>query len=149
MERGRRELSAQVTDVHTPTQRSRNMAAIRGKDTTPERAVRSVLHSLGYRFRLHRKDLPGKPDIVLPKYHAVIFVHGCFWHCHDCRWGNVIPKTRADFWRDKRGGNVARDERHKLALEAIGWKVVTIWECQSRANAELKALITSELPLRK
>lgn len=135
-----------MTDVHTTEQRSRNMAAIKGRDTKPEMRVRSILHSLGYRYRLHRRDLPGKPDIVLPKYHTVIFVHGCFWHCHDCRWGNVIPKTRAEFWSDKRGGNVARDERHKAALEATGWKVVTIWECQSRSTEELRGLLTLELP---
>lgn len=122
------------------------MAAIKGWNTKPEMRVRSLLHSLGYRYRLHRKDLPGKPDIVLPKYHTVIFVHGCFWHCHDCRWGNVIPKTRAEFWSDKRGGNVARDERHKAALEATGWKVVTIWECQSRSAGELRELLASKLP---
>ena len=122
------------------------MAAIKGWNTKPEMRVRSLLHSLGYRYRLHRKDLPGKPDIVLPKYHTVIFVHGCFWHCHDCRWGNVIPKTRAEFWSDKRGGNVARDERHKAALEATGWKVVTIWECQSRSAGELRVLLASKLP---
>ena len=86
-----------MADVHTPEQRSRNMAAIRGGDTKPEMRVRALLHALGYRFRLHRKDLPGKPDIVLPKYRTVIFVHGCFWHCHDCRYGSVVPSTRADF----------------------------------------------------
>jgi len=122
------------------------MAAIKDRDTKPEMRVRSLLHSLGYRYRLHRKDLPGKPDIVLPKYRTVIFVHGCFWHCHDCRWGNVIPKTRAEFWSDKRGGNVARDERHKASLEATGWRVVTIWECQTRSAGELRELLAAELP---
>lgn len=83
-----------MTDVHTREQRSRNMAAIRSVNTKPEMRVRSLLHSLGYRFRLHRKDLPGKPDIVLPKYRTVIFVHGCFWHCHNCSYGRVVPRTR-------------------------------------------------------
>ena len=125
-------------DVHTPQQRSRNMAAIRGKNTKPEMRVRSLLHALGYRYRLHRRDLPGRPDIVLSKYRMVIFVHGCFWHCHDCRWGSVIPKTRAEFWSAKRGGNVARDEKHRAALEAQGWTVATIWECQTKDEELLK-----------
>src|ERR1700744_5363571 len=95
-----------MADVHTREQRSRNMAAIRGKDTKPEVRVRSVLHALGYRFRLHRKDLPGKPDIVLPKHRIAIFVHGCFWHSHCCRYGAVVPATRAEFWAAKRAGTV-------------------------------------------
>jgi DNA mismatch endonuclease (patch repair protein) len=134
-----------VVDVHSPEQRSRNMAAIKDRNTKPEMRVRSLLHILGYRYRLHRKDLPGKPDIVLPKYRTVIFVHGCFWHCHECRWGSVIPKTRAEFWKEKRSGNVARDEKHKDALEAAGWRVVTIWECQSKSEEALRALLTSKL----
>jgi DNA mismatch endonuclease (patch repair protein) len=121
------------------------MAAIKGRNTKPEMRVRSILHALGYRYRLHRKDLPGKPDVVLPKYHTVIFVHGCFWHCHDCPWGKVVPKTRAAFWSNKRGGNVLRDGKHRAALEATGWRVVTIWECQSRSEKVLKALLTSQL----
>jgi DNA mismatch endonuclease (patch repair protein) len=113
-----------VSDVHTPEQRSRNMSAIRGRDTKPEVRVRSLLHSLGYRFRLHRKELAGKPDIVLPKHRTVVFVHGCFWHLHDCRWGSVKPTTRPEFWAEKRGDNVSRDTRNRLALEKAGWKVV-------------------------
>jgi DNA mismatch endonuclease (patch repair protein) len=128
-------------DVHTVEQRSRNMAAIRGKNTKPELRVRSLLHAVGYRYRLHQKDLPGRPDIVLPKYRTVIFVHGCFWHCHDCRWGSVIPKTRPEFWSAKRGGNVARDEKHRAALEADGWKVLTLWECETRTESELRAAL--------
>jgi DNA mismatch endonuclease (patch repair protein) len=119
-----------MTDVHTPEQRSRNMAAIRGKNTTPEIAVRSLLHLLGYRFRLHRKDLPGKPDIVLPRHNAVIFVHGCFWHCHACRYGRVKPATRADFWAAKRQSNVDRDRRNRAALRKLGWRVLVLWECE-------------------
>lgn len=126
-------------DVHNPEQRTRNMSAIRGSNTKPELRVRSLLHRLGYRFRLHRKDLPGKPDIVLPKYRTVIFVHGCYWHCHDCRWGRVIPQTRAEFWRAKRAGNVARDARQKGALEADGWTVITLWECETRSADMLSA----------
>jgi DNA mismatch endonuclease (patch repair protein) len=117
------------------------MAAIKGRDTKPEMRVRSLLHSLGYRYRLHRKDLPGKPDIVLPKYHTVIFVHGCFWHCHDCRWGSVIPKTRAEFWSVKRRGNVDRDQRKSAELESAGWKVIIVWECEARNTEALKAAL--------
>jgi DNA mismatch endonuclease, patch repair protein len=117
------------------------MAAIKGRNTKPEMRVRSILHALGYRYRLHRKDLPGRPDIVLPKHRTVIFVHGCFWHCHECRWGSVIPKTRAEFWKEKRGGNVARDEKHRAALEAAGWSVVTIWECETRVDTDLRLAI--------
>src|SRR5579863_7086975 len=104
-----------MPDVHSPEQRSRNMAAIKGKNTQPEIRVRSLLHALGYRFRLHRKDLPGRPDIVLPKFRTAIFVHGCFWHCHDCKWGRVVPQTRAEFWSAKRSGNVVRDEKQTAA----------------------------------
>jgi DNA mismatch endonuclease (patch repair protein) len=124
------------------------MAAIRGKDTRPEKAVRSLLHSLGYRFRLHRKDLPGKPDIVLPKYRTVIFVHGCFWHSHDCRWGTVVPKTRSEYWAKKRADTVDRDLRNIRTLNSEGWKVVVIWECQSRSKQKLKSILVSELLLK-
>ena len=127
-----------MTDVHNAEQRSRNMAAIKGKNTKPEMRVRSLLHSMGYRFRLHRKDLPGRPDIVLAKHRTVIFVHGCFWHCHSCRWGSVIPKTRPEFWAAKRGGNVERDVKHRAALEAAGWKVLTVWECETRNEEALR-----------
>jgi DNA mismatch endonuclease (patch repair protein) len=130
-----------VADVHTPEQRSRNMAAIKGSNTKPEMRVRSLLHSLGYRYRLHRKDLPGKPDIVLPKHRVAIFVHGCFWHSHECRWGSVIPKTRADFWKEKRGGTTERDARNVLALEVAGWQVLTIWECETRSPQNILAAL--------
>jgi DNA mismatch endonuclease (patch repair protein) len=137
-----------MTDVHTREQRSRNMAAIRGKDTKPEIRVRSVLHSLGYRFRLHRKDLPGKPDIVLPKYHLAIFVHGCFWHSHSCRYGQVQPATRKDFWANKRTDTVGRDKKKALALEQLGWTVVTLWECETKdvdaVSAALKKIIEQQ-----
>lgn len=135
-----------MPDVHTPEQRSRNMAAIKGRDTKPEMRVRSLLHSLGYRYRLHRKDLPGKPDIVLPKYRTALFVHGCFWHSHDCRWGSVIPKTRPEFWTGKRQGTTERDARNIRALEAAGWRVLVIWECQLRSQEELMAFLASRLP---
>jgi DNA mismatch endonuclease (patch repair protein) len=132
-----------LVDVHNPEQRSRNMAAIRGKNTKPEMRVRALLHALGYRYRLHRKDLPGRPDIVLPKHRIVIFTHGCFWHCHNCRWGSVIPKTRSEFWDAKRSGNVKRDIKQKAELEAAGWKVLTIWECETRTEEALRAALAS------
>lgn len=128
-------------DVHNPATRSRNMAAIRSTNTRPEMRVRSALHALGYRFRLHRKDLPGRPDIVLPKYRTVIFVHGCFWHCHRCKYGSVTPATRAGFWAAKRGGNVARDRRHRAALRKLGWRVCVVWECEVRTAAAAQAQI--------
>lgn len=131
-----------MTDVHTPEQRSRNMAAIRNRDTKPEMAVRSMLHSLGYRYRLHSKQLPGHPDIVLQKFRAVIFVHGCFWHCHDCKEGAVVPKTRAEFWAAKRLGNAQRDERNIAALQNAGWRTIVVWECQTLQVMNLKSTLT-------
>jgi len=128
-------------DVHTRQQRSRNMAAIRSSNTKPEVRVRSALHALGFRFRLHRKDLPGRPDIVLPKYSTVIFVHGCFWHCHRCRYGSVVPTTRAEFWAAKRQGNVARDRRNARALHRLGWRVLVVWECEVRNDAQAEARV--------
>lgn len=130
-----------MSDVHTPEQRRRNMSAIKGKNTKPELRVRSALHAMGYRFRLHRKDLPGKPDIVLAKHHLALFVHGCFWHCHDCRWGSVVPATRPEFWAAKRGGNVDRDVVKQETLREKGWNVATIWECETRNEVELYAAL--------
>lgn len=133
-------LPARLTaDVHTPEQRSRNMAAIRGKDTQPELAVRSLVHAMGFRYRLHARQLPGRPDLVFPSLQKAIFVHGCFWHCHRCRWGRVVPRTNADFWHTKRSSNVSRDRRNRAQLRRKGWKILTIWECQTRSNAALSA----------
>ena len=134
-----------MTDVHTSEQRRRNMAAIHGKDTKPEIRVRSALHALGYRFRLHSKKLPGKPDVVLPKHHLVIFVHGCFWHSHSCRYGSVVPATRAEFWSAKRAGTVERDAKKDEALRALGWRVVTIWECETKSPDGLADLLRKHL----
>ena len=112
--------------------RSRNMSAIKSKNTKPEIKVRKVLHSMGYRFRLHRKDLPGSPDIVLPKYKTVIFVHGCFWHRHEnCKYASN-PKTRKEFWENKFKTNVKRDKEIQEKIKNIGWKSVVIWECEVR-----------------
>jgi DNA mismatch endonuclease (patch repair protein) len=120
-----------MVDVVDKKTRSRMMSGIRAKNTTPEMQIRSLLHRSGFRFRLHRGDLPGKPDLVLPKYDAVLFVHGCFWHCHRChmfKW----PKSNVSFWRKKITGNKKRDERHVSELRALGWRVLTIWECALR-----------------
>jgi DNA mismatch endonuclease, patch repair protein len=130
-----------MTDVHNAATRSRNMAAIRSRNTKPEMRVRSALHALGYRFRLHRKDLPGRPDIVLPRLRTVIFVHGCFWHCHRCKYGSATPATRADFWAAKRAGNVARDRRNRSALRRAGWRVFVLWECEVRTAAAAQARV--------
>lgn len=112
--------------------RSWNMSRIRGKDTTPELIVRSLLHKMGHRFRLHRQDMPGKPDIVLPKYRTVIFVHGCFWHRHrGCKYA-YTPKSRVDFWLAKLDGNVSRDKYHQNLLQNMGWRVQVVWECETR-----------------
>jgi DNA mismatch endonuclease (patch repair protein) len=117
--------------------RSHNMAAIKGRDTSPELMVRKILHRLGYRFRLHRRDLPGTPDIVLPRYRTVIFVHGCFWHRHPgCRY-STNPKTRKEFWEEKFLKNVERDCIQHAKLNAMGWAVETIWECETRNHIEL------------
>jgi len=130
-----------MTDRLSPDHRSWNMSRIRGKDTAPERQVRSVLHRAGYRFRLHRKDLPGRPDIVLPKYRTVVFVHGCFWHRHPgCRFA-YSPKSRIAFWQKKFDANVERDRRNSRELRRLGWKVVTVWECEAeRASRWLRRL---------
>ncbi len=112
------------------------MSRIRSRDTGPEIHLRSLLHRAGFRFRLHAKDLDGKPDIVLPKYRTAIFVHGCFWHRHtNCR-NATIPSTRAEFWQKKFDDNVARDRRNSAALEAKGWTVITVWDCDLKADPD-------------
>jgi DNA mismatch endonuclease (patch repair protein) len=119
-----------VTDRLTRERRSWNMSRIRSRDTAPEKRVRSALHRAGYRFRLHSKQLPGRPDVVLPKHRTVVFVHGCFWHRHkDCRFA-YTPKSRVAFWQEKFRRNVERDRRSALELRRLGWKVVTVWECE-------------------
>lgn len=118
------------------TARRRNMAAIRGRDTKPEVGIRRMLHALGYRFHLSRRDLPGRPDIAFPGRRKAIFVHGCFWHRHGCR-NSVLPKTRAAWWAEKLGRNVERDRAAVAALEALGWSVLTVWECEAKDAAEV------------
>lgn len=134
-----------MTDVHTPEQRSRNMAAIRYKNTKPEIVVRRLLREIGLRYRLHRKDLPGKPDIVMPGRKTAIFVHGCFFHMHKCRYGRVVPATNAEFWHTKRSGNATRDKRNKRQLQKLGWEVLTVWECETKAPDALKHNLISRL----
>lgn len=124
-------------DVLTREQRSRCMAAIRGKHTKPELLVRLALRRMDFRYRLHPAGLPGKPDIVLPKQRVAVFVHGCFWHCHRCRFGNVTPATNIEFWQNKRLGNIERDKRNFRMLRKGGWKVITVWECWTRKPTQL------------
>jgi len=134
-----------MSDVLSPEQRHRNMSRIRGRDTGPERTVRSLLHRMGYRFRLHRRDLPGRPDIVLPRLRSVIFVHGCFWHRHKgCRYATT-PKTRAIFWQKKFKENVERDWRNVTALYKDGWRVLCVWECETRDLKGLEQQLSSFL----
>lgn len=119
-----------MSDVLTPQQRSFNMSRIGGRDTIPELIVRSLVHRAGYRYRLHRSELPGSPDLVFVSRRKVIFVNGCFWHMHNCRFGSVTPRTNAGFWKDKREGNKRRDKRNRRALRRMGWGVLVVWECQ-------------------
>ncbi len=128
-----------MTDVHTPEQRSRNMASIQAKDTKPEMIVRSIVHRSGFRYRLHRRDLPGKPDLVFPGLQKIIFVHGCFWHMHRCRYGKVTPATNAKFWQKKRTSNVDRDRKNRRKLRRMGWDVMVVWECWTRDEETLEA----------
>lgn len=130
-----------------PPARRRNLAAVAGKHTTPERAVRRLLFGLGYRFRLHRRDLPGTPDIVFSGRRKIIEVRGCFWHRHPdpaCR-NAVLPKVRAEWWAAKLARNVARDEQNMAALRAAGWSVLVVWECEVRDAAALAARLRSFL----
>ena len=124
-----------MADVKSPEDRSRNMAAIKGKDTKPEMIVRKYLFSRGLRFRVQVRKLPGNPDIVLPKYKTVIFVNGCFWHGHDgCRFFR-LPKSNVEFWEEKIERNVARDVRNEAELKALGWRIIRVWECEIKAVA--------------
>lgn len=126
-----------MADKLTPERRSANMAKIRAKHTKPEMLVRRMVHGMGVRYRLHRKDLPGKPDLVFGPRRKVIFVHGCFWHLHDCRDGR-IPASRRDYWEPKLQRNAERDAEHAAALQAAGWQVLTVWECETKDIEALK-----------
>jgi DNA mismatch endonuclease (patch repair protein) len=126
-----------MVDVLSPEQRSFNMSRIRNRDTRPEMVVRSIVHGMGYRYSLHKKSLPGKPDLVFVRHRKIIDVRGCFFHMHNCKYGKVVPATNAKFWKTKRLSNVGRDRRNRAALRRAGWRALTVWECQTR---DLKAL---------
>lgn len=129
-----------MTDVHSKETRSYNMSRIKGKNTKPEMLVRKFLFSKGFRYRLHDKKLPGNPDIILPKYKTVIFVHGCFWHGHEgCKYF-VIPKTRTEWWLNKINGNITNDQKKQMALKEGGWKIINVWECELKSQQVNKTL---------
>lgn len=125
-----------MTDIVPPDVRSRMMAGIRGRNTRPEKLIRSGLHRLGFRFRLHPADLPGRPDLILPRYRAAIFIHGCFWHGHDCPLFRM-PGDNRSFWESKIASNRARDEEVTARLRELGWRQLTIWECAIRGAGQL------------
>ena len=134
-----------MTDIYEPRKRSEIMSRIRGRGTKPEIIVRRIAHRLGYRFRLHRKDLPGRPDMVFPRHRVVIMVHGCFWHRHPgCKHAST-PKTRESFWKNKLEDNVARDRRNETALRELGWRVMVIWECETKDREAVADRIESFL----
>jgi len=124
-----------VADVHSSSVRSKNMQAIKAQDTKPEMVVRRMLHRMGFRYRLHVRSLPGTPDIVLPKYHAIVQVQGCFWHGHNCHYFR-LPETRREFWEGKINGNRCRDQKAHRALLQEGWRVALIWECALKGKAK-------------
>ncbi|MBE0534524.1 MAG: DNA mismatch endonuclease Vsr [Phycisphaerae bacterium] len=138
-----------VGDHLSSEHRSWNMSRIRSTNTKPEMTVRSLVHRMGYRFRLHRKDLPGKPDLVLPKYKAVIFVHGCFWHRHRGCKRCTTPVTNEEYWLKKLKGNAERDKRNRRLLKALGWKVIVIWECEARNAEGLRRKVKGKLGNRR
>ncbi len=133
-----------MADRLSPEARSRLMKRVKQKNTAPEKLVRSLLHRLGYRFRIHRKDLPGTPDIVLPSRRVAIFVHGCFWHGHDCRRGRA-PASNLEYWGPKIASNRARDSRKAAALVSAGWRVVVVWECELDDEPALISRVSSLL----
>ena len=139
------ELPNSEMDKFSPEKRSRNMAQIKGKNTKPEILVRSLLHCMGYRFRLHGKKLPGKPDIVLAKYKAVIFVHGCFWHGHENCKRATLPETRPEFWEKKISGNRIRDNNNIAALENLGYRCLIVWQCELKDKVLLEQRLSDFL----
>ncbi|MBX8607110.1 very short patch repair endonuclease [Pseudomonas cichorii] len=130
-----------IVDVAT---RSRMMSGIHGKNTSPELLIRKALHARGFRFRIHAKNLPGKPDLLFPKYKSALFIHGCFWHGHACRYFK-IPKTRPEFWLEKIGKNQSRDSLQEDALKAMGWRVLIVWECAVRSMKKEKSSLLIDL----
>jgi DNA mismatch endonuclease (patch repair protein) len=132
-----------MVDVLTREQRHLNMRRIRGRDTAPELEVRSILRTLGLnKYRLHAKSLPGKPDIVFPRWRRAIFVHGCYWHRHSCPYGKITPDTNRDFWLRKFESNKRRDRQCKVDLHALGWRFTTVWECQLKSPTQVRARLS-------
>lgn len=142
-----------MADNLTVEQRSACMRAVRGQDTTPEMCVRQAAHSLGYRYALHRKNLPGKPDLVFVSRRKIVFVHGCFWHMHKCRRGKISPASNMNYWRSKRERNAERDKEHLRSLRAANWKVLVVWECwtgnTTRLYKRLADFLDFDAPVRK
>ncbi|MBS0295417.1 MAG: DNA mismatch endonuclease Vsr [Proteobacteria bacterium] len=136
-----------MTDVYSREKRSEVMGRVKGKDTGPELKLRRLLTRFGLRYRLHRKDLPGKPDIVMAGRRTVVFMHGCFWHGHDCARGARAPKANAEYWTAKIGRNVARDRRVQAELAEAGWRPLVVWECELKDEAALDARLRAELGL--
>jgi DNA mismatch endonuclease (patch repair protein) len=132
-----------MADKLSPEARSANMSRVRNKNTKPELVVRSALHRAGYRFRLHRRDLPGSPDIVLPKWKTAVFVHGCFWHGHEGCRRSKLPATRTDFWQAKVTRNQQRDHAAQEELASLGYQVVTLWECELRSESSILSSVDS------
>ena len=130
-----------MADQFTAKKRSEIMRAVRSSDTKPEMVVRRLVHSLGYRYRLHRRSLPGTPDLVFPRLRKVIFVHGCFWHRHSCRNGRSMPSSRASYWQSKLERNKIRDRKNRQALRRAKWEVLVLWECQLRNHEKLEARV--------
>ena len=134
-----------MVDRLTPEERSRNMSRIRSRDTGPEMRVRKVAHALGLRFRLHRRDLPGTPDLVFPKYRVALFVHGCYWHRHEGCPKAYTPKSRIPFWTGKFASNTARDARKAAELSAIGWRPEVVWECETADLVQLARILQARI----
>ncbi|MBN2239060.1 MAG: DNA mismatch endonuclease Vsr [Dehalococcoidales bacterium] len=137
-----------MTDVHSPEQRSYNMSRIRSKNSKPELAVRHIVYDLGFRYRIHKNDLPGNPDLVFPHLKKVIFVNGCFWHRHNCPNGKLTPKNNADYWQDKFKKTISRDNKHSEMLATAGWDILIIWECEvkdtNQLTTKIKKFLSSE-----
>jgi DNA mismatch endonuclease (patch repair protein) len=134
-----------MADQITAKERSWVMSRVHGKNTSPERAVRSIIHRLGYRFRLHRKDLPGTPDIVLARHQCVVFVHGCFWHRHKGCKRASMPQSNVDYWEKKFSRNVERDQKHRKDLRKLGWRTIVVWECELRDKNKLADRLFREI----
>jgi DNA mismatch endonuclease (patch repair protein) len=134
-----------MSDVFSPEKRSEVMRRVHGRDTGPERKVRSLLTRMGLRYRLHRRDLPGSPDVVFAKRRVALFVHGCFWHGHDCARGARTPKTNAEYWIRKIGRNRARDAEVQRRLAEVGWRALVVWECELKDEARLAERLAAEL----